>query len=147
MLSGQWWHGTRAQAPATAPAIAAASPTPFLWADQSRRTQARQIPRPTGTATNRATTGSLSIGTLGNIARTINVPRSQPPRPMMMGYSDRSTALALVPKPPRLCTHQAIHSSESTASVASGSARPRKTLAIVPKLFAGVKSMARVLAR
>jgi hypothetical protein len=68
------------------------------------------------------------------------MPSSQPPGPRMIGYSDRSTVLALVPKPPRLCTHQAIHSSESTVRVASASARPRKTLAIWPKPCAGVKS-------
>jgi len=65
---------------------------------------------------------------VGIVVRTISVPSRKPPRPMMIGYRDRSAALASVPKRPRLRTHQAIHSSESTVAVDRPSARPEEDL-------------------
>ena len=53
---------------------------------------------------------------------------------------DRSSALALGTKLPRVCTHQAVPTRESTVTVASASASPRKTLAMLPKLLAEAKS-------
>ena len=40
----------------------------------------------------------------------------------MTAYADRSAALALLPKPPRLCTHRAIQTRETTVTIASASA-------------------------
>ena len=99
-----------------------------IMADSERvNWSAERVP---GQPTDRATSSSSSTGTLGIVARTIKAPSSQPPTPRMIGYADRSTALALPPKRPRLCTHQAIQTRESTVTAGSASASATKTFDI-----------------
>ena len=66
--------------------------------------------------------------TVGNATSTISTPMNQPPRPSTSGYTDRSTALALRPKPPRLRTRRAISSSEEARSGARPIIAPAKPL-------------------
>ena len=65
----------------------------------------------------------MSSGTVGMVVSTTSTPTNQPPRPSTTGYRDRSDALALRPKLPRLRTRRHINSSEMSAS--SGEAHHR----------------------
>ena len=108
-----------------------------IMADSERvNWSAERVP---GQPTDRATSSSSSTGTLGIVARTIKAPSSQPPTLRMIGYADRSTALALSPKRPRL--YPPSHPDQGKHSHRRQRERQRdQTLATSPKVHAGVKS-------
>jgi hypothetical protein len=58
----------------------------------------------------------------------IRAPRHRPPRPSTIGCSDRDAALALHPNWPRLCTHQAFHTSNRIVRSARPSMAPNSTV-------------------
>ena len=77
------------------------------------------------------------------VVSTSSAPTNQPPRPSTSGYTERSSALALRPKPPRLRTRRHIHSRDSSARSAKPTIAPAMPLAIAVCVTSGVKSIVR----
>jgi hypothetical protein len=80
----------------------------------------------------------------------IRAPRHRPPRPSTTGQSDCDAALSLRPNWPRLCTHQAFHTSNRIVRSArprmartrrsrAGTASRRSSRALAPQLVASAE--------
>ena len=74
---------------------------------------------------------------------TTITPANQPPRPSTTGYRDRSDALALRPKLPRLRIRRHINSSEMSASSGRPTIAPATPLASAVCRTSGLKSIVR----